>query len=111
MEKGIIILFLGVLIGWFGNNVLHVEQTVPIATGAEVYEEDKNISWVSNTSDVENAFSDHLMQTGTRVKGLSVWNDNDCTIYAYEPKDVNDFERMETLGHELLHCFRGSYHD
>jgi hypothetical protein len=33
-----------------------------------------------------------------------------CTIYAAVPKFVDDDERMDTLGHEVLHCFAGDFH-
>ncbi len=32
-----------------------------------------------------------------------------CTIYAVEPRDVNDDSTL-FVGHELLHCIRGHYH-
>ena len=34
-----------------------------------------------------------------------------CTIYAPEPRDERDLQRMATLGHELMHCFEGNWHD
>ena len=35
---------------------------------------------------------------------------NTCTIHALAPQNVEDADRMENIGHETLHCFRGSYH-
>jgi len=35
----------------------------------------------------------------------------DCTIWAYEPRNRWDTVYMENLGHEVLHCFRGSFHE
>lgn len=32
-----------------------------------------------------------------------------CTIHAYEPRHQTD-QKVLTLGHELLHCVYGSYH-
>lgn len=52
-----------------------------------------------------------------RVLGCSRWNDvrpdgsRVCTIYAPMPRSERDSERMATLGHELMHCFDGSWHD
>jgi hypothetical protein len=33
-----------------------------------------------------------------------------CTIHAFEPRRQTD-QRVLTLGHELLHCIYGSFHD
>jgi hypothetical protein len=33
-----------------------------------------------------------------------------CEIFVIEPKDVHDTHKMEILGHEILHCYRGAYH-
>ena len=52
-----------------------------------------------------------------RVLGCSKWNDvrpdgsRVCSIYAPMPRSERDTERLATLGHELLHCFDGSWHD
>jgi len=34
-----------------------------------------------------------------------------CEIHVKDPKDVNDKLHMEILGHELVHCYKGNYHD
>lgn len=41
--------------------------------------------------------------------GCALHIDTHCTIYALEPRYLRD-DRMCTLGHEMYHCFRGSYH-
>ena len=52
-----------------------------------------------------------------RVLGCSKWNDVQadgsriCSIYAPMPRSERDTERLATLGHELMHCFDGSWHD
>ena len=52
-----------------------------------------------------------------RVLGCSRWNDvradgsRVCSIYAPMPRSERDTERLATLGHELMHCFDGSWHD
>lgn len=33
-----------------------------------------------------------------------------CTVYVMRPESVDD-ERTLTLGHEVLHCFYGNYHE
>jgi hypothetical protein len=34
-----------------------------------------------------------------------------CAIYAPEPRTEKDVQRFATLGHELMHCFDGKWHD
>lgn len=34
-----------------------------------------------------------------------------CSIYAPAPRSERDLQRFATLGHELLHCFDGNWHD
>jgi hypothetical protein len=52
-----------------------------------------------------------------RILGCSKWNDvrpdgsRVCSIYAPMPRNERDTERLATLGHELMHCFDGSWHD
>ncbi len=33
-----------------------------------------------------------------------------CIVIAYEPHGFDDHRRVETLGHELLHCLKGPVH-
>jgi hypothetical protein len=34
-----------------------------------------------------------------------------CTIYAPAPRSERDLQGFATLGHELMHCFDGNWHD
>jgi hypothetical protein len=34
-----------------------------------------------------------------------------CAIYAPAPRSELDTQRFATLGHELMHCFDGNWHD
>ena len=34
-----------------------------------------------------------------------------CSIYAPAPRNEHDVQRFATLGHELMHCFDGNWHD
>jgi len=51
------------------------------------------------------------------VRGCSKWNETDragqriCSIYAPMPRTETDKESFATLGHELMHCFDGNWHD
>jgi len=51
-----------------------------------------------------------------RIRGCSKWSDASnggrvCSIYAREPKSELDSQAFATLGHELMHCFEGNWHD
>jgi len=51
-----------------------------------------------------------------RIRGCSKWSDasnggRTCNIYAREPKSELDTQAFATLGHELMHCFDGNWHD
>ena len=50
------------------------------------------------------------------IRGCSKWSDASngsriCSIYAREPKTEMDTQAFATLGHELMHCMDGNWHD
>ncbi len=51
------------------------------------------------------------------IRGCSKWVDGFhrgervCNIYAPAPRNEMDTQHFVTLGHELLHCFDGNWHD
>ena len=50
------------------------------------------------------------------IRGCSKWNDSTadvrvCNVYARLPKSENDTQAFATLGHEVMHCFEGNWHD
>jgi len=50
-----------------------------------------------------------------RLRGCSTWSESagsrTCAIYASPPKSEMDTQAFATLGHELMHCFDGHWHD
>ena len=50
-----------------------------------------------------------------RILGCSKWREDGgqrtCTIYAQSPRNETDTQRFATLGHELMHCTDGNWHD
>ena len=38
-------------------------------------------------------------------------NERICSIYVPAPRSESDTQAFATLGHELLHCFDGNWHD
>ena len=51
------------------------------------------------------------------IRGCSKWTDGFrrgervCNIYAPAPTSEMDTQDFVTLGHEMLHCFDGNWHD
>jgi hypothetical protein len=51
------------------------------------------------------------------IRGCSKWTATDrdgrrvCSIYAPTPSSERDLQAFATLGHELMHCFDGNWHD
>ncbi len=50
------------------------------------------------------------------IRGCSKWSDASnggriCSIYAREPRNESDTQAFATLGHELMHCMQGNWHD
>ena len=49
------------------------------------------------------------------IRGCSKWTDSRhgrvCNIYAPRPRSELDSQSFITLGHELMHCFDGNWHD
>ena len=46
-----------------------------------------------------------------KTLGCSSWKDKQsCIIYLRAPRDADDRRAIETLGHEVLHCFAGHFH-
>ena len=51
------------------------------------------------------------------IRGCSKWADavdsgeRTCNIYVPAPKSEMDTQTFATMGHELLHCFDGNWHD
>lgn len=60
-----------------------------------------------------------------KIKGCSSWTDEKvvivgveekghnrvCHIWSKKPESNKDLDRFVTLGHEVMHCFEGNWHD
>lgn len=49
------------------------------------------------------------------IKGYSIWSRQGdtnltCEIHVINPSNADDDDRMETWGHELVHCVYGRFH-
>jgi len=73
----------------------------------------------SRTEDVHRTCRQLSRRTALfQILGCSKWSEpaqpgepRTCTIYVPEPRDERDVQRFATLGHELMHCFDGNWHD
>lgn len=63
------------------------------------------VTWIADKEEVDRRFAEH---ESDNLLGLAVYSNGVCTIYAHEPNSRRSFE---TLGHEMAHCFRGSFHE
>jgi len=74
-----------------------------------------NVTWVSDPIDVETAFNYRELTTGIRVQGFTntknKFGGGDCTIYLHKPIGADDTYQIQVLGHEVLHCFVGQFHN
>ena len=53
-----------------------------------------------------------------QILGCSKWTDapkpggpRTCNVYVPRPNNERDTQRFATLGHEVMHCFEGNWHD
>lgn len=75
------------------------------------------ITWINDPIEVDKALRQRENELGYirngRITAMAQFNleNNLCTIWAYEPDGVDDSYGLIVLGHEALHCFRGTYHD
>lgn len=63
-----------------------------------------------------NSYADVPLNRGynfTRFQGAAYPNRSHtrCEVYVVKPSGVNDTHKMEILGHEMLHCTDGDYHN
>lgn len=69
------------------------------------------IHWVSDLKQVKDKLDEASRYSNAWVNGVMSGDADNCIIWAYEPRDKYDIHLLNTLGHEVLHCFRGHFHD
>lgn len=94
------------------NQIAHDTQA-----SNDIYLPDKNyyvrkILWVSETKKVREELDAHFEEEGILPIGLASMTSDECIIYALEPKRGEEIKNSDLiiLGHEFLHCMRGSWH-
>jgi hypothetical protein len=64
------------------------------------------VVWITDVSQIPSSAC--VAKPGTLVEECATWRlvgtTSFCTIYAFKPKDFNDFALLVRLGHEFLHC-------
>lgn len=109
----------GVLIGFIADRFEVSGSPLTIETIYEDYhptmdKEVMQIRWERDPEKVQKALTKYEKKNyyweGSLI-ALALWKGNKCTIYALEPDNQYDSEAIDTLGHEMLHCFKGEYHD
>ena len=62
------------------------------------------VLWVASQSELER-------ECGRPVVGVvRGCKRGGCTLVVFRPRGFSDLQRVQTLGHELLHCFDGDGH-
>ena len=100
--------------------VLLAAILVPACSTAPATAPDAGVAVVWNR--VEDAHATCEALSGRKnlfnVLGCSQWHEpvaqgapRVCSIYAPAPRSERDLQRFATLGHELMHCFDGNWHD
>ncbi len=128
IKKIIITVIVTLCLSW----ILSIWYTTSVTKYAERYNGSmfKNfseITWISDPLEVSDKLREHNVKKGKMDEdgsypiggetiGLATFNydNNKCTIWAYEPKGAEtiiDEKYMEILGHEVMHCFRGNFHE
>lgn len=72
------------------------------------------IKTFDSEQDMREALIGVKQEAGTHIfKGLAIYylNSNECAIYIVKPSQFNGRgDYATTLGHELMHCIYGDYH-
>jgi len=77
------------------------------------------VTWHKSQQAVDSAYIEEFgrerYEHSINRLGFAVWANPSrepkwCKIHAVKPTRVKNDEKMETLGHELLHCMIGTFH-
>jgi hypothetical protein len=100
--------------------VLLITVLVPACSTAPAAAPDTGVAVVWNRVEDPHAACEALSgrKNFFNVLGCSQWSEASakgaarvCSIYAPAPRNERDLQRFATLGHELMHCFDGNWHD
>ncbi len=107
-------------------SVLFLTSCEPSGTGGLPEDFDRSnqvleitVIWHKNQQAVDKAYVEEFgrerNESSINRLGFAVWADPGnkpywCRIHAVKPTRVKNDEKMDTLGHELLHCTIGTFH-
>lgn len=100
--ESVTILLIGIILGFAMN---HFAEPDLIHSKPSWYKDEACIRWESDPATVQKVFDEYEAEHGIKILGLADLQTN--TIYVPEPKTAR---QLQTLGHEVLHIFRGVWH-
>lgn len=68
------------------------------------------VVWVDDAHKVCERVDGQRTVIGT-IKGCAKRDGDVCVIYAKRPSSSSDNDKFVTLGHELMHCVEGNWHN
>ncbi len=100
---------------------LYLMDAIPAYLGKNTVQEPiqlSSIQWVNDKETIKEEFRSYKEDEGQAIAGLAYFEETEggeilpgCVIYAPLPRNAHDKRRLEILGHEVLHCFSGDFHD
>ena len=86
----------------------------PVAPIPQEGAQSRQITWVMSDDpqrDCDKVSGARRTVMPFKTLGCASWkSSSNCVIYVRPPRDEYDRRAMETLGHEVLHCFAGHFH-
>jgi len=96
-SKLLVLLLLFGLVGCDSNPKIKMTH---FDTAPEIF-----IVFTEDFTDIRNKYDNQL------IVGLTEWKDGVCYIYVPPLKDVYDSISMCVIGHEIMHCVLGYFHN
>ena len=90
---------------WLGRGLVAFALILPACT--DTSQGAKRIQWVQ---DSPAAVQKQCGGDVWNVVGCYKWEGDTCFVYTRPMKSETDRVGMETLGHEVRHCFEGDFH-
>ena len=86
-----------------GCSVFH-EKPLPASEATHI---DLHVIWVDSAGDIPS----YIGEANGAAVYYDVGGQRYCTVYAFKPHSLDDFRALQTLGHEVLHCTDGKFHN
>ena len=86
-----------------GCSAFH-EKPLPASEATHI---DLHVIWVDSAGDIPS----YIGEANGAAVYYDVGGQRYCTVYAFKPHNLDDFRALQTLGHEVLHCTDGEFHN